>query len=98
MKYVVGQEVWLKFPYNPARVAKVTKVGRKWVTIDDAYRVLQGAATIADLDVRIFCSRAEIDSYQSLWNEWCSFRKNLPIRPPASLTLEALQQVQKLLG
>jgi hypothetical protein len=107
MKLVEGQIVYVRLNerHNAGRTVLVTKVGRKWVTLDNGrWRVEVGGRF---LDGERYGSPGEVflseDEYKAIAARDCAWSKlaraiERTRRPTDSVSLESIEQVMKLLG
>jgi hypothetical protein len=112
IEYKLGQELWIElFGYGrtAGRLLKVTKIGRKWVSLGDDRHPDQFRVEIGEVRVdgggygcagRLWNTEQECDDNRTLEKGWEQLMLNLRYLggAPKGLTLEKLLEVKKLLG
>jgi hypothetical protein len=103
--YKPGQTVWLVLSDNrhTCRPARITRVGRKWATLDDGNRF---DVTNGLLDGRNYSSPGRVwlsseahAQHVELVKSWRQLNSATDAyAPPAGLTLERIAQARELLG
>lgn len=105
--YHVGQRLWFvpeqRWNGQP-RELTITKIGRKWITLNDDHR-----ASIENLIVdgdgysspgRCYVDQVAYEEEKALNEAWTAFRQDTDRmrRTPELVTIESIQQARKLLG
>lgn len=103
--FQVGQSLYLVpnrgCGYRCSGVVSISKVGRKWATLDNDSKM-----DLQTLDIdgggysspgKCYLSEQEYIEYKEKKDYWLRLRNKIPISPPAC-TLETLKQVAALLG
>ena len=110
MEFTVGQKLWCVMSDRrggsfPGREVTITKVGRKWLTIDYAdYRVDMGHMFVDGHGYaspgRCYLSKEEYEKIPALQAAWKEFRARLTLMYgtiPEGVTVEDIREAMKLL-
>lgn len=100
----VSQALWWVPTRNvrgPGEAVTVAKVGRTWATLSNGYRVdvRSWEADGGDYGPPGHCY-ASIEAYEAEVAQaraWSSFRKDVPLRPPAGVSAADIEAARKLL-
>lgn len=105
-KYKVGQSVVVHWHdrYRTDRDFVITRVGRKWVYLQDDYRfdaesmVIDGGRYPSP--GRVYESREVYEAAAALQDKWSAmrFRVERTYTPPTGVTIEDIEQAARLLG
>lgn len=105
----VGQKLWLVLSRNSSHQQEVTvtKVGRKWATLDHGYRPYRIDKESMEVDGgqymspgRCHLSRDEYERAKKRGDDWSSLLSAIRNRwsPPPRATSESIAEARKLLG
>jgi hypothetical protein len=102
--YEVGQEVYVEgLNRNPSRIAKVTKVARKWVDITGWQR-FDAATGFVDAKGytspgRVWLCEADCNAWRDLNASWSALRRAVSetYNMPTGMTHEKIEQIRTLL-
>jgi hypothetical protein len=107
MALSVGQKLWF-VPYehrrNPPHDVTVTKVGRKWATLDNGHRIdvetWQADGGDCSSPGKCYPDRAAWENEQDRQAAWNVLRRAVgdTWRPPAGVTVEGVVEAMRLLG
>lgn len=98
--YFVGRDRY----HGPARDVTVTKIGRKWASLDNGYRIslesLYADGGQYASPGRCWPNREAYEAALYRAHKWSALRKWLDHKysPPEGVTVEQMQQAAKLLG
>jgi len=98
MDWQVGMEVWVVPPYGRPRAAKVTKIGRKWVTLDGGRERFE--AETMHLDSGGFGSPGTVWLSEDEWKDhaarndaWRKLKNSMPWDVPKRITLDRINEL-----